>query len=70
MKTAQNTPAPTYEELQKLKEAGKARIIETALEGTCQLVEVDGQDNVVVLADNSTIFHNEDLKQDTVFPTG
>ena len=69
MKTT-NTPAPTFVELQKLQEAGKARVIETALEGSCQLVEVDGQDNVVVLADNSTIFHNEDLKQSPVFPTG
>ena len=69
MNTTQNTTAPTFGELQEMKDAGKARVLQTAQEGTCQLVEVDGsKDNVVVLADNSTLWSAEDLQNDPVFP--
>jgi len=63
-----NTTAPTFAELQDLKDAGKARVLDTALEGTCQLVQVEGQDNVVVLSDNTTIWAAEDAESgDPIF---
>ena len=63
-----NNTAPTYGELQNLKEQGQARVVATALEGTCQLVEVDNKDNVVVLCDNSTIWAAEDAESgDPIF---
>ena len=61
--------APNREVINELIEADKARVVGTALEGTCSLVEVDSlDDKVVVLADNTTMFHQEDLKDDPVFP--
>ena len=69
MNKQNNTTAPTFAELQDLKEQGQARVLQTAQEGSCQLVEVDGKDNVVVLPDNSTIWSAEDLQNDPVFPS-
>lgn len=53
-------------DLNKLREKGKW--IDTALEGTCQLWELDGVE-YVVLCDNTVITRAEDnADNDAVFP--
>ena len=51
----------TYEKLQDLWDEDKARIIDTTLEGTCQLWEVDGHSDLYVVdCDNQVQTQAED----------
>ena len=51
----------TYAKLQTLEENDKAYIASTAMDGTCQLWNVEGHPNYyVVLCDNSVITQKED----------
>lgn len=53
------------ETLRKMEKEGKAQIIDTALEGTCELWhEIDGTE-WVVLCDNTVITRREDLSDGT-----
>lgn len=63
---------PDYEELNRLSDIGKARITETALDGACQLWDVEGHEQLyVVLADNTVITQAEDNSagsEEAIFP--
>jgi hypothetical protein len=51
----------TYAKLQTMEENNKAYIASTAMDGTCQLWNVEGHANYyVVLCDNSVITQDED----------
>jgi len=67
MKTQAQNTAPTYTELQELMNNNQAAQIGTARNNTCELIEIEGvSDHVVVRADFSTVFLSED--EDSVDP--
>ena len=54
--------------LESLEENGKARIVDTAMEGCVSLWEVDEDQEYIVLSDNTVITRDEDRKDDPFFP--